>query len=95
MPWVDEKMILHHTKTLQKAERGLREGFKKEIVEFSTNDRTPPTHPLRGNLIKKSIFKDIIQIEGDPSPSHPIFGKVLIMLTSLPTLEFLTKIMTF
>ena len=49
---------------------------------------------------KDSIFKDIIQIEVDPPPSHPIFDKfisdkVLIMLTSLPPLEFLTKIMTF
>ena len=43
---------------------------------------------------KHSIFKDIIQIEVDPPPSHPIFDKfifdkfifdtVLIMLTSLP-----------
>ena len=46
-----------------------------------------------------SIFKDIIQIEVDPRPSHPIFDKfifdkVLIMSTSLPPLEFLTKIMT-
>ena len=36
-----------------------------------------------------SIFKDIIQIEVDPPPSHPILDKlifdtVLIMLTSLP-----------
>ena len=52
--------------------------------------------------IKKpnSIFKDIIQIEVDPPPSHPIFDKfifdtVLIMLTSLPPLEFLTKILKF
>ena len=49
---------------------------------------------------KNSIFKDIIQIEVDPPPSHPIFDKfifdkVLIMLTSLPPLEFLTKIMKF
>ena len=56
---------------------------------------------IRGNLQKKtSIFKDIIQIEVDLPPSHPIFDKfifdkVLIMLTSLPPLEFLTKIMTF
>ena len=57
--------------------------------------------PLRGNLQKKnSIFKDIIQIEVDHPPFHPIFDKfifdkVLAMLTSLPPLEFLTKIMTF
>ena len=49
---------------------------------------------------KNSIFKDIIQIEVDLPPSHPIFDKfifdkVLIMLTSLPPIEFLTKIMTF
>ena len=53
---------------------------------------------------KHSIFKDIIQIEVDPPTPHPIFHKfifdkfifdtVLIMLTSLPPLEFLTKIMT-
>ena len=47
-----------------------------------------------------SILKDIIQIEVDPPPSHPIFDKfifdtVLIMLTSLPPLEFLTKILKF
>ena len=63
------------------------------------------THPcpnkgniLRGNLQKKpSIFKDIIQIEVDLQPSHPIFDKfifdkVLLMLSSLPPLEILTKI---
>ena len=49
---------------------------------------------------KKSIFTDIIQIKVDPPPSTPIFDKfifdkVLIMLTSLPPLEFLTKIMKF
>ena len=49
---------------------------------------------------QNSIFKDIIQIEVAPPPSHPIFDKfifdtVLIMLTSLPPLEFLTKIMKF
>ena len=43
---------------------------------------------------------DIIQIEVDLPPSYPIFDKfifdkVLIMLTSLPPLEFLTKIMKF
>ena len=53
----------------------------------------------RGNLHKKNI-KDIIQNEVDPPHSHPIFDKfifdkVFIMLTSLPPLEFLTKIMTF
>ena len=54
---------------------------------------------IRGAVQKKhSIFTDIIQIEVDPPPSHPIFDKfifdkVLIMLTSLPPLEFLTKIM--
>ena len=57
--------------------------------------------PLRGAVKKtNSIFKDIIQIEVDPPPSHPIFDKfifdtVLIMLTFLPPLEFLTKIMKF
>ena len=60
------------------------------------------TEWIRGNLPQKnnSIFKDIIQIEVDPPPSHPIFDKfifdkVLIMLTSIPSLEFLTKIMIF
>ena len=47
-----------------------------------------------------SIFVDIIQIKVDLPPSYPIFDKfifdkVLIMLTSLPPLEFLTKIMKF
>ena len=45
---------------------------------------------------KNSIFTDIVQIDGDPPPSYPIFDKfifdkVLTMLTSLPPLEFLTK----
>ena len=49
---------------------------------------------------KNSIFVDIVQIEVDLPPSYPIFDKfifdkVLIMLTSLPPLEFLTKIMKF
>ena len=56
--------------------------------------------PLGVTSKKNSIFKDIIQIEVDLPPSHPIFDKfifdkVLIMLTSLPPLEFLTKIMKF
>ena len=52
---------------------------------------------LRGNVNKKnSIFVDIVQIEVDPPPSYPNFDKlffdnVLIMLTSLPPLKFLTK----
>ena len=56
---------------------------------------------FRGDVKKKnSIFVDIIQIGGDPPPSYPIFDKfnfdkVLTMLTSLPPLEFLTKIMKF
>ena len=56
---------------------------------------------LRGAAQKKnSIFVDIIQIKVDLPPSYPIFDKfifdkVLIMLTSLPPLEFLTKIMKF
>ena len=49
---------------------------------------------------KNSIFKDIIQIKVDHPPSHPIFDKfifdkVLLMLTSLPPLEILTKIANF
>ena len=44
---------------------------------------------------KPSIFVDIIQIEVDLPPSYPIFDKfifdkVLIMMTSLPPLEFFT-----
>ena len=56
---------------------------------------------LRGNVQKKhNIFVDIIQIKADLPPSYPIFDKfifdkVLIMLTSLPPLKFLTKIMKF
>ena len=56
---------------------------------------------IRGNLKKKnSIFVDIIQIEVDLPPSYLIFDKfifdiLLIMLTSLPPLEFLTKIIKF
>ena len=56
---------------------------------------------FRGNVKKKlSIFVDIVQIKVDLPPSYPIFDKfifdkVLIMLTSLPPLEFLTKIMKF
>ena len=47
-----------------------------------------------------SVFKDIIQIEIDPPPSHPIFEKFifdpeLIMLTSLHPLKCLTKIIKF
>ena len=43
---------------------------------------------------------EIIQIEVDLPLSYPIFDKfifdkVLIMLTSLPPLEFLTEIMKF
>ena len=51
---------------------------------------------VRGNLKKKnSIFVDIAQIEVDLPPSYLIFDKfifdmLLIMLTSLPPLEFLT-----
>ena len=49
---------------------------------------------------KPSIFVDIVQIEVDLPPSYLIFDKfifdiLLIMLTSLPPLEFLTKIMKF
>ena len=49
---------------------------------------------------KNSIFTDIAQIEVDPPPSYPIFDKlifdkVLIILTSLPPFQFLTKICKF
>ena len=60
-----------------------------------------PVSPLGVPSKKKnSIFVDIIQIKVDLPPSYPIFDKiifdkVLIMLTSLPPLEFLTKIMKF
>ena len=51
---------------------------------------------LRGNVKKKnSIFVDIVQIEVDLPPSYLIFDILLIMLTSLPPLEFLTKIIKF
>ena len=47
---------------------------------------------------KNSIFTDIVQIDGDPPPSYPIFDKfifdkLLTMLTSPPALEIWTKIM--
>ena len=52
--------------------------------------------------MKENTFLKLVpsQIEVDPPPSHPIFDKFifdkeLIMLTSLPPLEFLTNIMTF
>ena len=61
-----------------------------------------PNFSFLSSDVKKnnSIFADIIQIDGDPPPSYPIFDKfnfdkVLTMLTSLPPLEFLTKIMKF
>ena len=56
---------------------------------------------LRGNVKKKpSTFVDIVQIEVDLPLSYLIFDKfifdiLLIMLTSLPPLEFLTKIIKF
>ena len=56
---------------------------------------------LRGNVQKKpSIFVDIVQIEVDLPPSYLIFDKfifdiLLVMLTSIPPLEFLTKIIRF
>ena len=55
---------------------------------------------LRGNVKKTSTFVDIVQIEVDLPPSYLIFDKfifdiLLIMLTSLPPLEFLTKIIKF
>ena len=51
---------------------------------------------LRGNVKKKSIFKDIIQIKVDHAPSYPIFDKLFFdkfLLGRAPTLatEFLTK----
>ena len=49
-----------------------------------------PVTLLRGNLQKNpNIFKDIIQNEVDPPPSHPIFDKFIFYT------EFLTKIMKF
>ena len=72
----------------------------QEIWEVGTKKQNV-LNPL-GVPSKKTngIFKDIIQIEFDPPPSHPIFDKfifdkVLIMLTSLPPLEFLSKIINF
>ena len=35
-------------------------------------------HWLRGNLQKKSIFKDIIQIKVDHPPFYPIFDKLFL-----------------
>ena len=51
---------------------------------------------LRGNVKKNSIFVNIVQIEVDLPPSYLIFDKfifdiLLIMLTSLPLLEFWQK----
>ena len=63
-----------------------KERYSQQLLPYTTQD-------IRGNLQKKhSIFKEIIQIEVDLPPSHPIFdkfifNKVLIMLTSLPPLE--------
>ena len=49
-------------------------------------------HETKGYSKKKhSIFKDIIQIEVDPPSSHPIFDKVLILLTFLPLQNFRQK----
>ena len=67
-------------------------GQQFDFLAIRTNVLDPN---LRGNLKKNIIFKYIIQIEVDPPPSHPIFDKVFIILTSLPPLEFLTKIMKF
>ena len=72
-----------------------------DFAGFKSLLKTQSIITLRGNLKKKnSIFVDIIQIKVDLPPSYPIFDKfifdkVLIMLTSLPPLEFLTKIMKF
>ena len=71
------------------------------IIREFIFSKPPGRKMVRGNVKKShSIFKDIIEIEVDPPPSHPIFDKfifdtVLIMLTSLPPIEFLTKIMKF
>ena len=71
------------------------------LSKLNTFDLSLVIDYLRGDVKKKpSIFADIIQIAGDPPPSYHIFDKfnfdkVLTMLTSLPPLEFLTKIMKF
>ena len=72
-------------------------GQQFDFLAIRTNVLDPN---LRGNLKKNIIFKYIIQIEVDPPHSHPIFNKfifdkVLVMLISLPPLEFLIKIMAF
>ena len=74
---------------------------KKNLIESGWICYIFQRQYLRGAVQKKnSIFVDIIQIKVDLPPSYPIFDKfifdkVLIMLTSLPPLEFLTKIMKF
>ena len=48
---------------------------------------------LRGVVKKTVCLKTLSKLRLTPLPPHPIFDKVLIMLTFLPPLEFLTKIM--
>ena len=65
-------------------------GISNENLRIG-KDQIPPYKGCRQKQTN-SIFTDIIKIEVDPPSSHPIFDKVLIILTSLPPLEFLTKI---
>ena len=61
-----------------------------EMVWFQTVVSEPQN--IRGNVQKKSRYKDIIQIKGDHPPSYPIFDKFWLgRAPTLPT-EFLTKI---
>ena len=72
---------------------------------YPTNPANEPTSEFSLGVPSKktnSIFTDIVQIDGDPPPSYPIFDKfifdtVLIMLTSysLPPLEKNHEILGF
>ena len=48
-----------------------KERYSQQLLPYTTQD-------IRGNLQKKhSIFNHVIQIEGDPPPSHLIFDKFI------------------
>ena len=81
---------MHHWRNGKKRQDAIVYKYMAKY-EFST---------FRGNVKKNSIFVDIVQIEVDLPPSYLIFDKfnfdiLLIMLTSLSPLEFLTKIIKF
>ena len=48
----------------------------KEQPEFTTLRKDFIAIQLRGNLKKKSIFKDNVQIKVEHPPSYPIFDKL-------------------